>query len=334
MTGRRFILRSLSSSNFFIQARFFQYIFFKFLLFMLRKVMKWTLIVISVLLIVIVGVFYTLTTIAGRQMQKKYQVEPEVIMIPSDSASLERGRQRASVLCMDCHGDGFAGKEFFNDPKLGRLDAPNLTAGRGGIGGVYSDGDWIRAIRHGVNREGRALMVMPAKDFHSMSEQDLSEVVAYIKTIPPADHEIQAKPEFTAFAKALMAAGAFGTVFSADEIDHSEGFAVAPEAGPTAVYGDYLVKVFGCRHCHGEILNGGKSPDPASPVAPNITPGGNLGKWSEAQFASALRSGLTPEGRQLTDYMPWKATAHMADADLTAVYKYLHSLPKLETAKK
>ena len=290
-------------------------------------------IIISVLFLLIVVAFFTLTSIAGRQMAKKYNVVPEVVIIPTDSASIERGRQRASVLCMDCHGAGFAGKVFFDDSKLGRLDAPNLTRGKGGVGGIYTDADLIRAIRHGVNREGRALMVMPAKDFHSMSEQDLSEVIAFIRTIPPVDHEIQKIPHFTSLGKALIAAGAFGTVFSAEEIDHSAGFTVAPEAGPTAVYGDYLVKVFGCRSCHGEGLNGGKSPDPAAPLAPNITPGGNPGKWSQEQFTTVLRSGLTPEGRKLTDFMPWKATAYMADADLAAVYKYLHSLPKLETAK-
>jgi cytochrome c553 len=299
---------------------------------MVRKITKWTLISISVLFLIIVTAFLTLSSIAGRQMEKKYVVGPEVVIIPVDSASIERGRQRASVLCKHCHGDGFEGNTIFNDSKLGRLDAPNLTGGNGGIGRVYTDKDWIRAIRHGINREGRALMIMPAKDFHSMSEQDLSEVVAFIKTIPSVDHETQI-PHFNSLAKALMAAGAFGPVFSAEEIDHTAGFTISPEPGPTAVYGDYLVKVFGCRGCHGENLNGGKSPDPAAPPAPNITPGGNLGNWSESQFTKTLRTGLTPEGRQLTDFMPWRATAYMKDADLTAVYKYLHSLPKIEMAK-
>jgi mono/diheme cytochrome c family protein len=300
---------------------------------MVRKIVKWALIVIGALFLVVIIAFFWLSSSAERHMKKHYVIEPEVVIVKTDSASIERGRQRASVLCMDCHGDGFAGKVFFNDPKLGYLETPNLTRGKGGVGGFYKDGDWIRAIRHGVNREGRALLVMPAKDFHTMSEQDLSEIIAFIKSVPPVDHEIQEAAHFTGLAKVLMTLGAFGTVFSADEIDHSAGFTLAPEPGPTAVYGDYLVSVIGCRHCHGENLGGGKSPDPASPPAPNLTPGGNLGNWDVPQFKKALRTGLTPEGRQLTDFMPWKATAYMKDADITAVYKYLHSLPKVETEK-
>jgi mono/diheme cytochrome c family protein len=301
---------------------------------MLRKILKWTLFSVVFLIVILALSFFIMKTVAEGQIRKKYDIQPEAIVLPDDSASLERGRQRAAVLCLDCHGEGFGGKEFFNDPQLGRMDSPNLTSGEGGIGGDYTVTDWVRAIRHGVNRDGRALMVMPSADFHSLSRQDLSEVVAYIMSIPPVDRQVQTEASFTAMAKVLMTAGAFGTVFGADEIDHKAGYSTAPDPGPTAVYGEYLVKVFGCRHCHGDMLNGGKSPDPASPFCPNITPGGNLGRWTEPQFISAMRTGTTPEGHQMTDFMPWKATANMNDMELQALHQYLNSLPRLESTKK
>jgi mono/diheme cytochrome c family protein len=299
---------------------------------MLRKIIKWTLIVFGALVLIVGIVVFSLVSGTNRKLNKKWTVEPAAIPIPSDSASLARGMQRARILCMDCHGEGFAGRELMNDPAIGKIDAHNLTSGRGGIGGKYTDANWIKAIRHGINKDGRALFIMPSSDFHNMSEQDLAEVIAYIKTIPPIDKEWQVKPEITPMAKVLASLGAFGEYLSAEKIDHSAGFKTAPATGPTKEYGGYLVSVFGCTHCHGLELNGGKSPEPHSPLAPNITPGGNPGKWTNEQFHKALITGWTPDGKQLSEYMPWKATANMTADELTAVYNYLMSLPAKEDA--
>jgi cytochrome c1 len=127
--------------------------------------------------------------------------------------------------------------------------------------------------------------------------------------------------------------GAFGTFFAAEEIDHSAKFETAPVPGPTVEYGNYLVDVFGCNHCHGEQLNGGKDPDPNAPFAPNITPGGDFGYWDLEGFSLAMRTGQTPDGRQLSNFMPWQATKNMSDENLEAVYNFLKSVPELETAK-
>jgi mono/diheme cytochrome c family protein len=173
---------------------------------------------------------------------------------------------------------------------------------------------------------------MPSNDFHHMSERDLSEVIAYIKTIPPVDKEWMEKPNLKPMAKVLAAVGAFGHYLPAEVIDHEAGYEMAPVEAPNSAYGEYLVNVFGCRHCHGMDLNGGPSTIPNSPFSPNITPGGNMASWSEADFSKAMRTGWTPEGKQLSDYyMPWKATMHLSDLEMTAVYNYLKSLPKLET---
>jgi cytochrome c553 len=131
----------------------------------------------------------------------------------------------------------------------------------------------------------------------------------------------------------LASVGAFGTFIAAEEIDHAAAFKMAPEEGPTKEYGGYLVDVFGCRHCHGMDLNGGKAPDPNSPFSPNITTGGAFGSWSQLEFDKAMRTGQTPDGRQLSYFMPWQATKNMSDENLQAVYAYLKSIPKLETAK-
>jgi mono/diheme cytochrome c family protein len=299
---------------------------------MFKKVFRWLLVALVAVIVIAVIAVSSLIYSSNRKLNKTWNVEPAAITIPTDSLSIAQGMARAHVLCMDCHGEGFAGKVFFDDPKLGRIESHNLTSGKGGIGGKYSDVDWIRAIRHGIAKDGRPLVAMPADDYQNMSEEHLAEVIAYIKTLPPVDKEWQEKPEFKNITKLLAALGAFGNFVPAEIIDHQAGYPVAPLEGPTTEYGEYLVNIFGCKTCHGMPLNGGKNPDPNAPFSPNITPGGNFGKWSETEFHKAMTTGWTPDGKQMSKYMPWKATANMSDVEITAVYNYLKSLPKLETA--
>jgi mono/diheme cytochrome c family protein len=294
----------------------------------------WLLIIIGIIVIVIVVTVYFLSTKTDKSLSKVYNIEAEQVTIPSDTFSIEMGRRFAHILCADCHGgDSFAGKAFFSDPKLGTINSANLTSGKGGIGGTYTDADWIRAIRHGIRKDGTPIIVMPSKDFQNMSEEHLGQVIAYIKTIPPVDKEWNMEPELKTMAKVLASVGAFGVFLAAEEIDHSAPFKKAPAEGPTTAYGEYLVNVFGCRHCHGMELNGGKDPDPNAPFAPNITTGGAFGSWSQSEFDLVMRTGQTPDGRQLSYFMPWQATKNMSDENLQAVYAYLRSIPELESAE-
>ena len=69
-----------------------------------------------------------------------------------------------------------------------------------------------------------------------------------------------------------------------------------------------------------------------APDAPNITPAGDIGRWSEKEFMNALRTGVTPGGDQLDkENMPWDHFAQMTDDELKAVWLYLKSVPAAET---
>jgi mono/diheme cytochrome c family protein len=93
------------------------------------------------------------------------------------------------------------------------------------------------------------------------------------------------------------------------------------------------VKTGECRTCHGEELTSGKDPDPNAPPAPNLTPGGELAGWSEADFLKAMRTGIAPGGRQLSKYMPWVFIGQMTDDELKATWLYLQSLPAVTPKK-
>jgi hypothetical protein len=161
-----------------------------------------------------------------------------------------------------------------------------------------------------------------------LSDEDLGSIVAYLKTVPPVDHSVRPR-YFTPLAKILLAAGVLGKL-PAEAVSH-DVHVTAPAAGPTPEYGEYLVTTNDCRVCHGQNLNGGPYPDPTiKKISPNLTPGGELGFWTEEQFINAIRTGKTPGGHELNpDFMPWKYYRLFQDDELKAIWAYLQSLPKL-----
>lgn len=297
----------------------------------MKKILKWTGITLAALILLVAGTAFYLSTAAQNRLAKKYDIQPQVIPIPKDSVSIAAGKVWVSTLCTGCHGESLAGTAFFSEPGLGTICAPNLTAG--GPCASFSDADWLRAIKHGVGQDGRPLLIMPAKDFQFLSDEHLGQVISYLKTLPAIDQSWN-KPQTTFLCKVLFQLGAFGDALNAETIDHKSPSHTAPERGITPAYGAYLVHLNGCRTCHGEQLNGGKDPNPAAPIAPNLTPGGALNSWDADGFIKTMRSGITPMGKQLSgDFMPWKIIGKYEDDQLKAIFAYLMTQPKLETAR-
>ena len=98
---------------------------------------------------------------------------------------------------------------------------------------------------------------------------------------------------------------------------------IAPAADTSLTYGDYTVGWFGCDECHGPQLTGGGGG--VVPKGPSLR---SVKNWSSDGFASAMRTGKTPFGKQLdSTLMPYNFVGRATDAELTAIYKYLVSLP-------
>lgn len=66
--------------------------------------------------------------------------------------------------------------------------------------------------------------------------------------------------------------------------------------------------------------------------ARNLTPDEEtgLGKWTEEQIATAIRTGNRPDGRQLAEAMPWKSFANLTHEDALAIASYLKTLPPVK----
>lgn len=298
----------------------------------MKKFLKWLgITVLSLAVVTAITIFILVNRLNGR-MEKTYSIAVEKMNIPSDSLSFERGKSWVSE-CQACHGEALEGKKFFDDPQLGTLYSPNLTRGEGGIGKTYRDEDWIRAIRHGVKPNGKALFVMPAEYFQNLSQKDLSSIISYLKTVPPVDN-VKGENNLPWLTKVIMQLGGFGNIFPAEVVQHNNGFNADPVEAPDRLYGKYVVSILGCATCHGENMGGGKSPDPNAPYSPNLTSGGNLAKWTVKDFIETMHTGETPEKKKLDDkYMAWKHYGQQPELRLTAIYEYLKSLPKVENPK-
>jgi len=296
----------------------------------MKKVFKWLGIILGSLLLLIVILFLGMALKGNASLTRTYDVPSDQLTIPTDSASIARGEHWVKAECIGCHGDDLSGGPFFAAP-FATIDAKNLTSGEGGAGLEFKDADWIRALRHGVNPENGSLMIMPASDFTYFSDTDLAAIIAYVKSVPPVD-KVTREPSLNLLGKAMIGAGMFGKgVIVAQEINQTTRPSY-PAVGVTAEYGDYLVNVSGCHTCHGPTMSGGKSPDPAAKAAPNLTPGGELVTWQEADFFKAIRTGVALKDKKLDPKeMPWEHYKNFSDDELKAIWLYLQSLPKLET---
>lgn len=300
----------------------------------MKKILNWIGIVLGSLVVLILAVAGVLVLIGNSRLNKTYDFPPSNIVVPTDEASIAYGRHRAETLCEGCHGKDLSGIEkWFNAGPLGTIDSANLTTGEGGFGQeVTSDEDYIRAIRHGIDPEGKPLFMPAVYSTSFLSDEDLGAIIAYVKSAPPVDHVTYGQ-NFTPLAKIMLAAGMLGKL-PVEAISH-DVHVTAPARGISVEYGDYMINTHDCRLCHGQELAGGKHPDPTIKlISPNLTPGGEVGFWTEEQFINTLRTGVTPSGHELdAEHMPWEIYRLFTDDELKAIYLYLQSLPKLPQYK-
>jgi mono/diheme cytochrome c family protein len=115
-----------------------------------------------------------------------------------------------------------------------------------------------------------------------------------------------------------------------------------PPHTPDIDNGETMFAIGGCASCHATPnadpakvertrLGGGlalQSPFGTFYV-PNISPDATdgIGKWSEADFVTALWKGTSPRGRHLYPALPYTSYQHMELADLRDLFAYLKTLP-------
>jgi hypothetical protein len=219
----------------------------------------------------------------------------------------------------------------------GVVVAPNITPDvETGIGS-WSDGEKIRAIRDGVDKDGNALLpMMPYTDYRLMSDVDVESVVAYLDSLAPIRH---------ALPKTLVD---FPINLLIKSVPRPVGHVAPPESSDPQKYGRYLAALAGCGGCHtpkrkgrrlaGMDFAGGEiiATQAGSVVTANITPDldTGIGKWSPEFFQKKFyeykdyaEHGPPPvAGPQSFTLMPWLAFSGFTREDLGAIYVFLRSV--------
>ncbi|KAA3440067.1 c-type cytochrome [Rufibacter hautae] len=291
---------------------------------MFKKILKWTGVVLGSVLLLLGLVYLYVSFNIGHRMEKKYSFAPEKLEIKQDSALLAKGAHLTAIKgCKDCHGADMSGQVMIDDKALGRLVSANLTKGKGGLPASYTTTDWMRALRHGVDANGQALLFMPSHETTLLSAQDMAAIIAYCQSLPPVHKELPAS-DIGPVVK-VMAYLDKMPLLSVEKIDHALPMVTHVDTLEGVAMGKYLAVP--CSGCHGANLKGGDPVAPGYPPVANITRTGNVGKWTKAQFMHTLRTGKTPEGKVLkNENMPWKMTAQYTDKELASIYEYCQSL--------
>ena len=115
------------------------------------------------------------------------------VAVSMDPANIDRGEYlyKTVSVCGACHSVGGeenpdllpAGGRKFDISELGVVYTPNITPGvETGIGG-WTDGEVIRAIREGIGKNNRFLVIKPSELFNGMSDEDVQAIVAYLRSL-------------------------------------------------------------------------------------------------------------------------------------------------------
>lgn len=309
--------------------------------------------IILIVLLVIVGV--PAAAIAYLYLRKPAQAPPSATKVAMTPERIARGKMIFQNIA-DC--DGCHSQRDFS-----RVDGPVVESGRGrgnvmsalltglpgtvvapnitphpetGIGN-WTDGEKIRAIRDGVNRDGRALFpMMPYEGYRKMSDEDVEAVVAYLNSLPPVKNPLP-KTQL-AFPVNLLIKGAPQPAGSVPPPDHTD----------KVKHGEYLVTIGGCGDCHtpldkgqpvpGKFLAGGQvfAATIGTVVTANITPDieTGIGKWSEEFFLKkfydykeyAANGPPKMPGPEAFTLMPWLGLCQLPPEDLGAIYAYLRTM--------
>ena len=278
--------------------------------------------------------------------------DPEDIKIEITMERVERGSYLANsvCVCMDCHSTrdwskfsgpltagtlGKGGEEF--NQKLGfpgKYYAKNLTPF---ALQNWTDGEILRAISSGVNRDGKALFpIMPHPNYGRMDKEDLYSIVAYLRTLEPIENIV---PE---------SESDFPMNYIINLIPKKAEYSNIPDENDRVAYGSYLFNASACNDCHTqqikgkpvagmELAGGFKFPMATGGVvrSANITPDieTGIGNWSEDDFVQRFKdfadSAFIPKQVNQNEFntvMPWMMYSTMKTDDLKAIYAYLQTV--------
>ncbi|WAJ26570.1 c-type cytochrome [Antarcticirhabdus aurantiaca] len=252
--------------------------------------------------------------------------------------------------CISCHAAErpevgaqplLAGGEPLETP-FGTFHGPNISPHPTDGIGAWSYADFANAMKRGLDPEGRHLYpAFPYTSYVKMRTQDLADLWAYMKSLPPAEGRAPANELAFPF-NIRRGVGLWKLAFLPEE---GPIVPLAPDAPEPVKLGQYLVEGPGhCGQCHTprsfngagglietQWLAGAPNPEGRGGI-PDITPGGETGSWSESDLVEYFASGFTPDfdsvGGSMADVQ--RNLAELSDADRDAIAAYLKAVPPID----
>lgn len=260
--------------------------------------------------------------------------------------SASRGEYLAKASgCISCHtnyeaeGAAYAGGRPLGTP-FGTFFSPNITPDiETGIGS-WSDAEFIRAFRDGVNPSDQHYFpVFPYTSYTRLTDPDLLDLKAYLFGLEPvrqANRRHDVSFPFNA---------RFGQFFWKLLFFERGPVLDSPTQSETWNRGRYLVDAAAhCGECHTpRNLMGGMreslylagTPDgPEGERVPNITPdrATGIGSWSRSDIVNLLQTGFKPDFDNVQGSMEEVIEHGLKDLtaeDLNAIAEYLKSIPAI-----
>ena len=250
--------------------------------------------------------------------------------------------------CTTCHtekgGMRFAGGRALKTP-FGTFFSPNITPDRETGIGIWSDEDFVRALRKGVRPDGAHYFpVFPYTTYTRMTRADALAIKAFLFSTPPVSKPNRDHDVGFPFSWRLIQAGWKLLFFDAGE------FKADPARSEAWNRGAYLVEALAhCGECHTprNIFGGadrdkwlaGTADGPDGEIAPNITPDkeSGIGEWSEGDIIQLLKIGFKPNFDDVQGTMAEAiedGLKSLTDADLKAIAVYLRALPPIHNVIK
>lgn len=248
--------------------------------------------------------------------------------------------------CVACHtakdGKPFAGGLPMETP-IGVIYSTNITPDKTGIGD-YSFEDFDQAVRHGVAKNGSTLYpAMPFPSYARVSDADMQALYAYfMKGVAPVVRDNQ-DSDIPWPLSMRWPLSIWRWMFAPSV----ETPALATGSDPVISRGAYLVEGLGhCGACHTpraltmqeKALSASEGSDFLSGSAPlegwiaKSLRGDHkdgLGSWSEEQLVQFLKTGRSDRSAVfggMSDVVV-HSMQYMSENDLTAIARYLKSLP-------
>ena len=280
-----------------------------------KKVFRWMgFVVAGLVAVALLGLAYVYFA-SERELGRHFvAADGAELLIPKDVVAIAEGERIARLAgCLHCHGEKLNGALVDDIPNLVRLVAPNISVRLP----EYSDAQLATVLRKGVKPDGTSVLFMPSEMFRHMGDEDLSRLIAYLRSVPAVAEGVQEKTQVRVVGRALIAMGQFKV--SALAIDTLPGAANTFDAGDPVSHGRYLTMNF-CSECHGQNLEG---------FAPINAPPLNVAKgYSAEQFMRLMHDGAPIGDRQLKLMGPTSQArfSQFTPVEAAAIHAFLQSL--------